>query len=564
MAVSLVVSAKEVSYSVDNNSSEVKVSLTAEYSGGSYNRNKCYGFISCDGQTTEFSSSFNWYQASSGSESLGSATFTVKHNSDGKKTISCGGYFETGVSSGDIETSTTLKLTDIPRNVSLTSAPNFTDEANPKITYSNPAGSSIGTLQAAIYSSDGSKAYAAYRNITKTASSYTFKLTTAERTALRNASKNSNKLSVRFYIKYKLGTTTKYTYLTKTMTIINASPTISPTIVDTNSKTIELTGSNNVLVKYFSDAYITIGAAALKSATISSQKAVCGSKSISTATGTISGIQSGTFVFTVKDSRENTTTETLNKTFIDYIKLTSNFNANLTVDGILTIKIYGNYFNGSFGAVNNTLALSYRYKTGNGSYGDWVSVSPTYNDDSYETTISYAFPNFDYRESYTFQTRAVDKLITINSAEYIVRALPVFDWSANDFQFNVPVSVNGNFTVNNDWIMLDIADGFAEYNGSINAIPRCKKCGSVITITGCLTPTETFTSDTTEITLLTGIPDDYCPHYAQYTICQGSGINRWVFSVKPDGSAIMARYGTNSYADVVAGDWLPFTLTYQV
>ena len=453
MGASLNISAKETSYSVDDNTSQVQVSVSITWNYGSFNRNKCYGYIKCDSKIYEFNNSFNYSASNSGSETLASYTFTISHNNDGKKTVSCEAYFETGVSSGNIDDTTTLKLTDIPRNVTLTSAPNFNDEQNPKITYSNPAGSSITTLQAAIYSSDGETAYAAYRNITKTASSYTFSLTSAERTALRSAAKSKNSISVRFYIRYTLGSTTKTTYLTKTLSIINATPTITPSVVDTNDATILLTGSNQTLVKYYSNASITIGAKALKSASISSQKAVCGAKSISTATGTISKVESGTFTFTVKDSRGNSATKTLEKTFVDYVKLTNNFRANLSVDGLLTIRIFGNYYNGSFGAVDNTLNLSYRYKTEDGAYGNWIAVTPTYEDKSYESEISFSLPDFDYKKSYTFQTRAVDKLTTINSSEYTVRSLPVFDWGASDFNFNVPVNVSYN---NNSYSLLGL------------------------------------------------------------------------------------------------------------
>jgi hypothetical protein len=48
-----------------------------------------------------------------------------------------------------------------------------------------------------------------------------------------------------------------------------------------------------------------------------------------------------------------------------------------------------------------------------------------------------------YDKSYVFQCRAVDKLATIASGQYTVRLLPIFDWGENDFNFNVPVSFQG-------------------------------------------------------------------------------------------------------------------------
>lgn len=368
----------------------------------------------------------------------------ITHDADGNKSvnISCDYLVSatiSGVWYGNVNASDTVNLDLIPRQATLTSAENFDDEGNPTITYSNPAGNAVGGLQAAIYSNDGKTAYAAYRNITKTDTSYQFSLTTAERNALRNAIPNSKSMSVRFYLKTTIAGTNYYSYITKTLSIVNANPTISPTIEDTNSTTIALTGDKNTIVKYFSNAKITIGAAALKGSMIDTQKASCSGKSITSATGTISNAESGTFTFSVKDSRGNTTTKEVNKTFIDYVKLTANFKPQITVDGVITFSISGNAFSGSFGAVDNEVKAYYRYKGEDGNFGDWIAVSTSASGTTYNSQVSFTIPNFDYRKSYTFQVKANDKLMSLEEKEYIISALPVFDWSKTDFRFNVPI-----------------------------------------------------------------------------------------------------------------------------
>ena len=67
-------------------------------------------------------------------------------------------------------------LDRIPRQADITSAPDFNDEQNPTIGYSNPAGNSVNSLQACI-SLTGASADVSYRDIPKTGSSYTFNLT---------------------------------------------------------------------------------------------------------------------------------------------------------------------------------------------------------------------------------------------------------------------------------------------------------------------------------------------------------------------------------------------------
>ena len=231
---------------------------------------------------------------------------------------------------------------------------------------------------------------------------------------------------------------TYYSSITKTFSIINGNPTLNPTVIDSNATTVALTGNNQRMIKYFSNAQYTIGAAAVKEATLSSQKVTCGGKSATTASGTLNNIESGDFVFTATDSRGNTTSQTVKKTIVNYIKLTCNCEPSTpTAQGGMTLIIKGNYFNNSFGAKSNTLTVNYRMKV-NGSYGAWTAATATISGNTY--SVSVPISGLDYQSKYTFQAQAVDKLMTINSAEKSVKTTPVFDWSKDDFRFNVPVS----------------------------------------------------------------------------------------------------------------------------
>ena len=220
-------------------------------------------------------------------------------------------------------------------------------------------------------------------------------------------------------------------------------PTLSPTVEDSNSAAVALTGDANTFIRYISDAAITSGAAARNSATLKSIKVTCGSQSITTSTGTIQKVDSGTFTFTATDSRGYSTTQTIEKTLINYINPTCNLNiSNPTTDGNLSFTITGNYYNGSFGAVNNTLSVSYKYKTGGGNYSDNIEVTNiTLNNNTYTANISLT--GLDYKETYTFQAFTIDKIKSVNSAEKVIKTTPVFSWSNSDFEFNVPVKFSG-------------------------------------------------------------------------------------------------------------------------
>lgn len=391
--------------------------------------------------------------ANNSTKTLASGSTTIAHNTDGTKTFSYSFYqqFEGLVFAGDAITdksgSGSGVLTNIPRAATITSAPNFNDEANPVITYSNPAGSAVDSLEACI-SLTGAADDIAYRSISKTGTSYTFNLTDAERNVLRNATKNDNSRSVRFYIQTTINGEVYRKHIEKTLTIINANPTVNPTVYDSRAATIELTGDNNKFVRYYSSAAFDINPSAKKGATIEYQKITVKGKSSFAENGTISNVEDAYFVFTAGDSRGNTVSRTIEKTLIPYVRLTCNMAVEApTTDGKLTLKASGNYFNGTFGAVANTLTVQYRYKEGSGSYSAWTAATATKSGNTYTATVNIT--GLDYQKTYTFQCRAIDKLATVESAAKAVKTTPVFDWGSDDFAFNVPVSFNAGYTADN-------------------------------------------------------------------------------------------------------------------
>lgn len=382
----------------------------------------------------------------------------VTHNNDGSLSVPV--YFYTGVyaSKYKADYGGTFTLDKIPRGATMTAADNFTDEGNPTITYSNPAGSAVSELVAGIYDVNGQTAYAAYRAVSTSGTSYTFTLSDAERTNLRKAA-TGNTLDVKFYLRTTIAGNTFYSSIQKTLTITNGNPTLNPTVVDSNDTTKALTGDANKLVKYYSNAYYTINAAAVKNASLSSQKVTHNGVTKTTATGTYNGVENASFTFEAKDSRGNTTTKTITKTLINYVKLTCNHKVRISAEGVATIDINGNYFNGSFGAVANTLTVEYRYKTQGGSYSSWTAVTATKSGNTYSATATKS--GLNYQTAYVFQCRAIDKINTggVNTEERTIKALPVFDWGENDFHIHGNLIVEGTVTGSNATGAVVLEDG---------------------------------------------------------------------------------------------------------
>ena len=447
---------------IANNTSTISWTLKGAGSASS-SWYKAGGFqVTIDGES-EYNKDTDYRITLYNGTKVASGSITLKHGSDGKKSFTIkvkGGIY---TYARNVSGSKSFTLDTIPRKATISSAPNFNDEGNPKITYSNLAGSAVTTLQACIANSTGSTVYCAYRDISKTGSSYTFNLTDSERTTLRNACKNAKSMTVRFYVRTVIAGTTYTSYLEKTLSITNANPTVSATVVDTDSAMIALTGSADTLVKYYSDAKYSISASGVKGASISSYKIECGTKSATTSSGTFSNVESGSFNITVTDSRGNVTTKTVTKTLVNYVKLTNNISySDAAVDGSVKISWNGAYYNGSIGSTANTCTVQYRYKVEGGSYGSWVTATATKSGNTYSSNVTVT--GLDYKKVYTFQTRVTDKITYKDSTEIRVAFKPIFDWGVNDFQFNVPVYLsNGSLVSTSDE---RVKDNITPYNSS--------------------------------------------------------------------------------------------------
>ena len=362
-----------------------------------------------------------------------SGTLTIPHNSDGSKnfTISAvsGWIYGNGNYYGE---SKSFTLPTIPRASSVScSTANIGSSAT--ITINRASTSFTHTLTYSFGSLSGTIA-------TKTSNTnISWTIPTTFYSHIPNSKSGTGTITCDTYN----GSTligSKSTSFTATVNESASKPTLNPTAVDSNNTTTALTGDSSKFIKYYSNASVATGAQARNSATLKSQKITCGAKSITSASGTINAVESGTFTFSATDSRGYTTTQTVNKTLIEYIKLTCSLNAGApTTAGVATLKISGNYWDGTFGKVANTLTVQYRYKAQGGSYGSWTTVSATKSNNTYNATATIS--ELNYQTTYVFQARAVDKLATKNTNEQTRRTTPVFDWGKNDFK------VNGNFRV---------------------------------------------------------------------------------------------------------------------
>lgn len=267
-------------------------------------------------------------------------------------------------------------------------------------------------------------------NLTKEVQStiFTFELTTYE---------DSSKATI-------VGTTKSTTargYIVGSYPLIN-----SITFEDTNSTTTALTGDSSTMVRYMSNVKVSVSASGVNKATIKS--ITINNTTASNGIVTFNSASSNSFEVKVVDSRGFPTTQTKTMTMIDYIPLTINTNIrrNQPTDGKVVIDYSGNYFNGSFGSVNNTLTVQYRYIQKGGSWDNvnWITLNPNiYSNNTYEQVIT--IEGFDYQKQYVFQVKATDKLSSPEpSVANITKGKPIICWDENNFNVNGEIKKNGN------------------------------------------------------------------------------------------------------------------------
>lgn len=272
-----------------------------------------------------------------------------------------------------------------------------------------------------------------------------------------------------------LGTARTCTF-TATVSSSAASPTVSLTVSDGNPTTAALTGdANGRIVRYMSSAVCTITAAAQQSASLRSEKIngvelYDSSNPSQPKTLTITGnsLSNGTFTGVATDSRGISKTVTVTKTMVSYIRPTINvvgYRPSPT-SGEVSITVNGNFFNASFGAVQNTLTIQYRYRKASVATWEsgWLTItspsapsaSITVSTSAYRSTAAIPLldingqdDQFDYQDDYVFQFVLTDggastPLSEVYQTIVVQAGIPVFDWGQDDFNFNVPVTIKGD------------------------------------------------------------------------------------------------------------------------
>lgn len=418
------ISAYETDIDIANNQSYIQLSITVSTSGQTYNNTgSAYVNATLTGQNNTYSipkTNFTIGQNTTKTIYTGKIG-PFKHNDDGSLnpvSISVSTYITSNFSPSG---SATCKMSTIARESNI-SATDTDIEGNTVITINTKNGGfthkltySFGNLSGTLTSSiSGSGTIA-----------LSWTIPTSFYSQIPNAKNGICTIYCETYSgSQKIGET-KSTTIKVSCNEAKCKPVVDATIVDVNQATVDLTGDSSKLVRYKSTARITPNATPKNSATITSKK-VDGT-TVSNYLD-IPNVGKNSFSVSATDSRNFTTPLTVSTSIVEYVQLTcdANFIRTNQTSSTINLTYSGNYFNGSFGATDNTLTMSWKYREKDTS--EWTAggtLSPTILGNTYRGSIQCG-TNFDYQKSYEFMIEFADKIDSLNVAKVVTKGIPNF------------------------------------------------------------------------------------------------------------------------------------------
>lgn len=464
----------ENSYDVVSNTSNVgyRLQLLSGSSGQFSGLNASYS-ININGQQVKTGNS-QYSLGHNGTITFAEGTMTISHNDDGTKTIVCRAVIDFQnhtYSPGDFTPSGNLVLTTIPRTSSINSF------------YGNNIEEYFSVNYTAYYSGFTNKLRISIPNVKELekfnySSGQTFKLSADTISYLYNYMKNSKTVKIGAVIETwngnaKIGESVE---LINTCSITDCEPTLeSASYLDSNTETTKITSNNQQIIRNHSTLVINLtNLKSFKGATLNKCIATINgiSKSFSNITGTsldsvslnfgtLNISNNAVLTITLTDSRGYSIEKELNITMINYIDLSINATIKRTqpTTGEVDIIFSGNYYNGKFGNIDNSLTLNWYYREKGDS--TWIlggTLDKTISNNTYSngTSVISLGKIFDYQKSYEFYLKATDKLMTLQPTFSVTQGIPIFNWG-KDF-----VNINGSLQISKTDI-LRIINGVTLY-----------------------------------------------------------------------------------------------------
>ena len=228
--------------------------------------------------------------------------------------------------------------------------------------------------------------------------------------------------------------------ITMSAYLLNANPTFTYTIVETEAKVIDLLDKSDAstIIKSVSKPKITVTASALKGASIKTISIVNGTQANANANPyTFNNVQTGTFTIVVTDSRNLTRTQVVTKNLINYTPVYINsysFERESQTSSKILLNADITCYSGSFNSITNIPTVMYK-----------MGASGTYQ----EITSGFTFSNnkiifnnyslgeiLPYTQTNRFYLYVLDLLTEDTENEIVSKGVSTFEAGEHDFQVN--------------------------------------------------------------------------------------------------------------------------------
>ncbi len=444
MAVYQSLSVTQIGQNQDENTSQVRILWQSTQTGGSYNdtqRTARYTIACNGGQAESFTVSYTLPMQATAT--ILDTVVTVSHDSRGEGDITVTTWMNTNISAGVVELSQKLLLDTIPQAGTLRATEAYIGGVSKiAITRKNSEHTHsifyrFGELSG--YVDEAGRVQS--QEVRFSQDSVDFAVPTEFYGQIPNEKWGVCQLFLYTYLGDTLVGQPQTAEFTATAEESVCRPEVTGQVVDVNGDTVALTGSDRIFIPYASQALCTMVATAQNSATIVRQE-INGQP---VTEGLLLDPQADSVSFLAEDSRGYITRQTVALEKVPYQKPSFDVGIARTdpVAGRAVLSVSGRYFAGDFGAVENSLALSYSLDG-----AERIAIGEVVcSGELFEATAM--LEDMAYDRVYTVTVQVADALFSIQKQAVLKKTVPVFDWGEQDFAFHVPVMMDTPLSLQN-------------------------------------------------------------------------------------------------------------------
>ena len=148
------------------------------------------------------------------------------------------------------------------------------------------------------------------------------------------------------------------------------------------------------------------------------------------------------------------------------------------------------------------------------------------------------------------------KVKVSNLSEYLKKRLQIEDITTNIGNLSENINKMQDIIKDTGWVECKYGNGIVPYTSNSHA--RVRKIGNIVFLQGALKNNTAWSKHDSILTF----DKKFAPSQESRFLCQGSGLNRFLLTVRTTGICKVERYGTTKSITVETGAWLNVFATW--